>query len=125
MSTKRAGFAFRGKSNKIRDQEEPEIVEVFWNVSAQHKSQEHSNQIQQVWVRIQKQDNSPGKVKDITNPNGDQKNRWGQIQLHVKTFKFGCLHVKQVSKLPMQHQEITSAEGSAANPQEGSCRLPR
>lgn len=74
-------------------------------------------------MRIQKQENWLGKVKDITNSNRDQKNRWNWIELHMKMFKFRCLHVKQVSKLPEQHKVITSAGRGAANPQEGFCWL--
>lgn len=114
---KNAGFA--SKSRKFRDEKEPEVEKVPWSVFAQYKSPAHNNQMQAVWVRIQKQENWLGKVKDITYSNGDQKNRWNCIELHVKIFKFRCPHVKQVSKLPKQHKVITSAERGAANPQEG------
>lgn len=73
-------FAFRRKSNKFR---EPEIDIISWGVSAPCRAQEHSNQMQKDWVRIQKQDNRLGKVKDVNNPNVDHKKKCSRIQFHT------------------------------------------
>lgn len=45
---KKAGFASRCKSNVFRDEEEPEMDKVSWDVSAKNESQEHNNQMQEV-----------------------------------------------------------------------------